>query len=80
MFTKLAERWNAIEEQLHEIDGSKGMSTPKGGDLANAGIGKVAMAKERARREKLIRGFKDRAADLQDELLFLDDVFKVSQI
>jgi hypothetical protein len=78
MFTKLAERWNAIEEQLHEIDGSKGMSTPGGGDLANTGIGKVAMAKEKVRREKLIRGFKDRAADLQDELLFLDDVFKVS--
>ena len=80
MFTKLAERWNAIEEQLHEIDGSKGMSTPQGGDLANSGIGKVGMAKERVRREKLIRGFKDRAADLQDELLFLDDVFKVSHI
>jgi hypothetical protein len=78
MFTKLAERWNAIEEQLHEIDGSKGMSTPEGGDLANAGIGKVAMAKEKVRRERLIRAFKDKAADLQDELLFLDDVFKVS--
>jgi hypothetical protein len=78
MFTKLAERWNSIEEQLHEIDSSKGMSTVEGGDLGQAAEGKVVMAKEKVRRERLIRGFKDRAADLQDELLFLDDVFKVS--
>jgi hypothetical protein len=78
MFTKLAERWNSIEEQLNEIDSSKGMSTVEGGDLDQAAKGKVVMAKEKVRRERLIRGFKDRAADLQDELLFLDDVFKVS--
>jgi hypothetical protein len=78
MFTKLAERWNSIEEQLREIDASKGMATGEGGDLARAKNEKVAMAKEKVRRERLIRAFKDKAADLQDELLFLDDVFKVS--
>jgi hypothetical protein len=79
MFTKLAERWNSIEEQLNEIDGSKGMmSSAEGGDLGQAAKGKVVMAQEKVRRERLIRGFKDKAADLQDELLFLDDVFKVS--
>jgi uncharacterized protein YdcH (DUF465 family) len=74
MFTKLAERWNSMEEQIREIDSNKGGSTAEG-----ARNEKVAMAKERVRRERLIRGFKDRAADLQDELLLLEDVFSVSQ-
>jgi len=48
------------------------------GDLARSKNEKVAKAKEKVRRERMIRAFKDKAADLQDELLLLEDVFKVS--
>lgn len=78
IFTKLAERWNSIDEQIREIDSNKDLS-PMGdpGDLAGSRFDKMAKAKEKVRRERLIRAFKDRAADMQDELLLLEDVFKV---
>jgi hypothetical protein len=77
IFTKLAERWNGLEEQIREIDSNKSMVMSNVVDNRGARNEKAARAKEKVRRERLIRGFKDKAADLQDELLLLDDVFKV---
>lgn len=81
VFTKLAERWNSMDEKIREIDSNKDL-TP--GDMGGDSIGsrneKMAKAKEKVRRERLLRVFKERAADLQDELLILEDVFKVRRI
>lgn len=73
IFTKLAERWNAIEEVIREMDSHKRLMAGK----FEARSEKVAKIKEEVRRERLLRTFKDKAADLQDELLLLDDVFQV---
>jgi len=77
IFTKLAERWNCVDDQIREIDNIKGMTVAEGCDLARARNEKVARAKENVRRERMVRAFRDKAADLQDELLLLEDVFKV---
>jgi Uncharacterised conserved protein len=70
IFTKLSERWSSLDEAIREIDSNKEMLPPV---LANcSGIDKVAKAKEQVRRERLVRVFKDKAADLQDELLLLE--------
>ena len=74
IFTKLAERWNALDEQIRLMDSNRGMHQIAEGGARNE---KVALAKEKVRRERLKRTFKDKAADLQDELLLLEDVFKV---
>jgi Uncharacterised conserved protein len=77
IFTKLAERWSALDEQIRVIDSNKHMGFTESTDDVGARNEKVVLAKEKVRRERLIRGFKDKVADLQDELLLLDDVFKV---
>jgi hypothetical protein len=46
-------------------------------DIRGAQNEKVAKVKEKVRRERLTRAFNDRAADLRDEMLLLDDVFQV---
>jgi Uncharacterised conserved protein len=74
ILTKLAERWNSLDEQIRDIDGN--MFEVSDGDLGPT-ISKLARAKEKVRRERLLRTLKDRAADMQDELLLLEDVFKV---
>ena len=77
VFTKLAERWNALEEQIREIDRNKSIAESGALDLRGVRSEKAARAKEKFRRERLLRAFKDRTADLQDELFLLDDVFRV---
>jgi Uncharacterised conserved protein len=80
IFTKLSERWSSLDEAIREIDSNKEMLQPvlaTAGAAASSGIDKVARAKEKVRRERLVRVFKDKAANLQDELLLLEDVFKV---
>eukprot|EP00977_Amphora_coffeiformis_P002979 scaffold569_cov165-Amphora_coffeaeformis.AAC.12 len=72
IFTKLSERWTALDESIREMDENKG---PVGD--ASGQFEKVAKAKEKVRRERIVRAFTDRAADLQDELMLLEDVFKV---
>jgi len=74
ILTKLAERWNSLDEQIRDIDGN--MFEVSDGDLGPT-ISKLARAKEKVRRERLLRTLKDRAADMHDELLLLEDVFKV---
>jgi Uncharacterised conserved protein len=77
IFTKLAERWSALDEQITAIDSNKHMGFGESADTEGRQNERVTLAKEKVRRDKLIRGFKDKVADLQDELLLLDDVFKV---
>ena len=59
-----------LEEQFREIDSSLGQ---RGGTSK----GKVARAKEAARRQRLKDSLNDTAANLQDEMLLLEDVLKV---
>jgi hypothetical protein len=76
IFSKLAEQWSALDEQIRSIDSNKHMGFTESTD--DVGVrNRVAMAKEKVRRERLIRDFKNKFADLQDELILLDDVFKV---
>ena len=70
IFTKLAQLWGMLEEQFREIDSSLGQ---RGGTSK----GKVARAKEAARRQRLKDSLNDTAANLQDEMLLLEDVLKV---
>jgi uncharacterized protein YdcH (DUF465 family) len=77
IFTKLAERWNSLDEQVREIDSNKSIGASSSLDISGVRNEKAAKAKEKVRRERLIRAFKDKAADLKDELLLLDDVFRV---
>jgi len=80
IFTKLAERWNLLDEQIRVIDSNRDLSSAdSGGDMTGSRNDKMAKAKEKVRRERLLRQFKDKAADLQDELLLLEDVFSVRQ-
>jgi hypothetical protein len=72
IFTKLSERWTALDEAIREIDEHTGQARENEGPFE-----KVAKAKEEVRRKRLVRTFLDRAADMQDELLLLEDVFKV---
>jgi hypothetical protein len=60
------------------IDTSKHMGVVEGTDEVGVRNERVAVAKEKVRRDRLLRSLKEKIADLQDELLLLDDVFKVS--
>jgi Uncharacterised conserved protein len=78
IFTKLAERWSALDEQIRMIDTNKHMGFTESSDDGGVRNERVAVAKEKVRRDRMIRCLKENIADLQDELLLLDDVFKVS--
>jgi hypothetical protein len=78
IFTKIAERWSALDEAIRNIDTNKHMGAVESTDDLAARNERVALAKEKVRRERLIRVFKDKVAELEDELLLLDDVFRVS--
>ena len=79
IFTKLSERWTSLDEVIREMDAHETMfaDTQSIGMIVSARTEKVAKVKEKVKREKLVTKFKDSAADLQDELLLLEDVFKV---
>lgn len=74
IFAKLAERWNGLDEQIRDIDHHLWTIRNGGGSPLKD---KLLQAKEKVRRERMVRTFNDRAADLQDELLLLEDVFTV---
>lgn len=76
IFTKLAQLWGVLEEQFREMDTT---SPPTKAEDAESKLssGKVARAKEKARREKTAGAFNDTAYNFQDELLLLEDVLKV---
>ena len=78
IFTKLAEKWNSIEENLREIESyCEGTRNNNDDGLGTSRIDKVQKAKEKVRRDRLCRSFQDKAANLQDEMLLLEDLFKV---
>jgi hypothetical protein len=77
IFVKIAERWSALDEAIRSIDISKHTDESETKDDVSARNERVALAKEKVRRERLIRTFKDKVAELEDELLLLDDVFRV---
>jgi hypothetical protein len=80
IFTKLAERWSLIDEQMRMIDNNKYMGFTESNDDTGIRNERVAIAKEKVRRDRMIRNFKETIADLQDELLLLDDVFQVGYL
>jgi Uncharacterised conserved protein len=82
IFAKLAERWNAIEEQIRQIDSNKHMGINRKGTIdgpMDDSARSVGKTDESVRTQRLIRSFKDRVADLEDDLYILEDVFKVSE-
>jgi Uncharacterised conserved protein len=76
IFTKLAQIWGNIEEQIREIDLLRvGINENAGGTRIRDP--KMEKAKSEAKKNRLVESLKDSLADLQDELLLLEDVFKV---
>jgi Uncharacterised conserved protein len=75
IFAKLAERWNAIEEQIRQIDSNKHMGLQSKINLD--GSTDVEKTDEVVRQERLLRSFKDKVDNLIDDLYMLEDVFKV---
>ena len=75
IFTKLSERWSSLDETVRAMD-SYFYSSSKEMEAGSKNE-KVAKVKNKLKREKLANTFRDRAADLQDELLLLEDVFRV---
>ncbi|VEU37522.1 unnamed protein product [Pseudo-nitzschia multistriata] len=85
IFTKLAQLWGVLEEQFRdmEIAGKVGQSIGNANgsgnddDIPKKANEKIARARELARRKKYTGIFNDTSYNLQDELLLLDDMFKV---
>jgi CRP-like cAMP-binding protein len=80
IFTRLAELWGILEEYFREMDSLK--EGPRGSgtnleDTVRRRTAKVEKAREETRRRRVVDRFHDAAASIQDELLMLDDVFKV---
>lgn len=75
--TKLAERWSALDEKIREIDANKHMGVAEATDDMGVRNERVSKAREKVRRDRILRAFRDKVADLQDDILLLDDVFKV---
>lgn len=86
IFTKLAQLWGILEELIREVDSSankQSSNAPSSGntdsdDMAYTRNTKAEKAKEEVRRTRLTDSVKDAVANLQDELLLLEDVFQVS--
>jgi len=79
IFTKLSERWTSLDEAIRDMDAHEvtAAEVELTGMIVSARTEKVAKVKEKVKREKLVGAFKAKAADLQDELLLLEDVFMV---
>jgi hypothetical protein len=76
IFTKLAQLWGFIEEQIREIDIlTEGTNqSPEDGRFRSAAMEK---AKAETRRKKLTTSLTTAVANMQDEFLLLEDVFQV---
>lgn len=76
IFTNLAHLWGIIEEQIRDIDMLRaGILQKEGGTRVRDS--KMEKAKAETKKKRLTATLKDSLADLQDELLLLEDVFKV---
>lgn len=77
IFTKLAQLWGFIEEQIREIDlltDGRDQSLGDGRRIRSVAMEK---AKTETRRKKLTNSLNTAVADMQDEFLLLEDVFQV---
>ena len=74
-FTRCALAWTAVEEQVREMDACG----QQGNDIASSVSWneKLQSQEHRAARSKWARGFREKIDNLMDELLLLDDIFKV---
>jgi hypothetical protein len=80
IFTRLAELWGMLEEYFREMESLKEVARGSGTaleDTMRRRTVKVEKAREETRRRRVVDSFHDAAASIQDELLMLDDVFKV---
>jgi hypothetical protein len=76
IFSKLAHLWGVLEEQIRDIDLLReGVLEKEGGTRIRDS--KMEKAKAETKKKRLADSLKDTFADLQDELLLLEDVFKV---
>lgn len=76
IFTKLAHLWGVLEENIRDIDLLReGVYQKEGGTRVRDS--KMEKAKRETQKKRLADSLKDSFADLQDELLLLEDVFKV---
>jgi hypothetical protein len=76
IFTKLAQLWGSMDEQIREIDLLReGIIQQEGGTRVRDS--KMEKAKLETKRKKLTDSLQNTVADMQDELLLLEDVFKV---
>jgi Uncharacterised conserved protein len=71
VFAKLALHWTALDEAIRAMDENRHMSHTTNRNE------RVVLAKEKVRRERLIRHFQEAVGHLHDELYLLDDIFKV---
>jgi Uncharacterised conserved protein len=71
VFAKLALHWTALDEAIRAMDENRHMSHTTNRNE------RVVLAKEKVRRERLIRHFQEAVGNLHDELYLLDDIFKV---
>lgn len=76
IFSNLAHLWGVVEEQIREIDLLRAgiNQNVEGARIRDA---KMEKAKAEAKKKRLSDSLRDSLADLQDELLLLEDVFKV---
>jgi Uncharacterised conserved protein len=76
IFSKLAEKWTALEEHVREMDIARRDHSCSVNKVTNESLRNQA----RMQHQRLVRQFQSKAADLQDELLLLEDVFSVSAL
>lgn len=86
IFAKLAERWGAIEEHIRAFDFMKKFGKHKS-PMSSSSFGNIEKRLDeqtpqeiKIKQERLVRVFNDKAADMLDELLILEDVFKVCHV
>lgn len=80
VFTKLAEMWGLLEEYFRELDSIEEAMSRGGSGTAlddRRRTAKVEKAREETRRRRVVGNFQEAAANVQDELLMLEDVLKV---
>lgn len=76
IFTNLAHLWGSMEEQIRDIDLLRaGINQQDGGTRVRDS--KMEKAKAETKKKRLSDSLNDTLANLQDELLLLEDVFRV---
>jgi hypothetical protein len=78
IFTKLAQLWGILEEQFRDMDSTPGMrKVAKYKDALSEKNSTTEKAKTKVKRQKASDSLMDTAANIQDELLLLEDLLRV---